>query len=57
MKSPDGIKEGSEHQPSSQQENDFIERMDLSNTANGIWASTTRSPKTPKDDTSSPVVI
>ena len=47
----------SEHQPSTQQENAFIERMDLKNIANGIWVSTTRSPKTPKDGMSSPMVI
>ena len=47
----------SEHQPSSQQENDFIERHGFEEYGNGIWASTTRSRKTPKGGTSSPTAI
>ena len=46
----------SEHQPSAEDENRFIERHGWPNTANGTLASTTRNPPGQRRTTNSPIV-
>src|SRR5258708_15124214 len=44
----------SEHQPSAQQENEFIQEMDSVRTGGGIWVWTMRTPRTASRGTSFP---